>query len=435
MLLIYSPTRTNRLEYILQLTLSEILGVTWELTADREKYLSFPGPKLAYAPDPLPGGLFIEASGLLFEQNIIPQDLKVNYKHDLPVIFTSENPSSALPFDPFAAAFYMVTRYEEYFSHHTDRYGRFLVTDSIASKGKFLDRPIVHEWLQKLALCLKKNFPVVEMKPRSYRYVPTIDIDHAYAYCYRPLVRTLGGIGRSLAHGHFQDLIQRIKVLSGRYPDPYSNYTYLRGVHDPLGHRVLYFILFADYGGSDNNIPVTHDAFHRLLRELDRDGSVGIHPSFSSNKHPDRLESEYSGLCQVLGRDVTLSRQHFLKISIPKTYQHLIHLGIKEDFSMGYASHSGFRAGLAIPFPFFDLSKNEIGPLTIHPVTVMDVTLKDYLRLSTEKSLEKIESMITTIKSVNGEFVSLWHNESLGETGRWKGWRRVYEEMVRMASS
>ena len=65
----------------------------------------------------------------------------------------------------------------------------------------------------------------------------------------------------------------------------------------------------------------------------------------------------------------------------------------------------------------------------------MDVTMKDYLRLSQVESLEKIADMIKTIKSVNGEFVSLWHNESLGDTGRWKGWRAVYAEMVKQASS
>ena len=102
---------------------------------------------------------------------------------------------------------------------------------------------------------------------------------------------------------------------------------------------------------------------------------------------------------------------------------------------MGYPSHPGFRAGITIPFRFFDLASNETTPLVVHPVSVMDVTLRDYLRLSTEESLDTIIGVIKTIRSVNGDCVSLWHNESLGETGRWKGWRRVYEEMVKAAST
>ena len=137
----------------------------------------------------------------------------------------------------------------------------------------------------------------------------------------------------------------------------------------------------------------------------------------------------------MLNRDVTISRQHFLKLSVPKTYRSLIQLGIRDDYSMGYASHPGFRAGISIPFPFFDITRNEITSLTIHPITLMDVTMKDYLRLTGEQSLEMIGNLIRTVKSVNGEFISLWHNESLMGTGRWLGWRRIFEEMVKLAST
>ncbi len=435
MLLIFSPLLSPRLEYIFRLMLNDMLGLSWAITVNREEYRAYPGPKLVYAPAPVDEGLFMEASGMLFESQLLPLSPEVGAMQGVPVIFTTDNPGSILPFDPFAAAFYMISRYEEYQNHHTDHFGRFLVTESIAWKGKFLNRPIVHEWAGILASRLLQHFPQLTMKSGSFKFLPTIDIDHAYAYRNRPLIRILGGIGRSLAHGRFGEIIERGNVLAGRSADPYDNYAYIREVHDSLGQRVLYFILFADYGGNDNNIPVTNEAFRGLIRYLDRDRSVGIHPSFSSNSHPSRLESEYSGLSQVLGHEVTLSRQHFLKLSLPITYQRLARLGITDDFSMGYASHIGFRAGVALPFPFFDLSKNEITSLIIHPVTLMDVTLKDYLRLNTEKGLEKIAETIASVKSVNGEFVTLWHNESLGGQGRWEGWRQVYETMVRMASS
>jgi hypothetical protein len=192
-------------------------------------------------------------------------------------------------------------------------------------------------------------------------------------------------------------------------------------------------VLFANYGRDDNNIPVRHKAFHELIRTLDQNRTVGIHPSLSSNKHLRKLEAEVDGLSQVVGRDITASRQHFLKISFPRTYRNLIHLGITDDYSLGYASHPGFRAGITIPFPFFDLTKNEITSLRIHPVTLMDVTLKDYLRLTTEQSIEKIHQMVSMVRSVGGEFVSLCHNETFSENRRWLGWRNIYEELLRFA--
>jgi hypothetical protein len=432
MLLIYASPVTSRLQYILRLMIGELSGLSYSVTGLQEEYIAWPGPKICYSVDPLPGGFHITPSGLLVEQEIVPRTPSVGIFQGIPVLFVTNDPLSDLPFDPFAAAFYMVTRYEEYHASHRDKYGRFPVNESIAWQGGFLERPVVNEWASILGKQLRHFFPDITIRPGTFRYIPTIDIDHAYAYRHRPLIRTLGSMVKALTKGHGEDLILRFNVLAGHAPDPYDNYAYIRQLHSRYGTQPLYFVLFADYGGNDNNIPVSGKALSRLVTELDREKGVGIHPSLSSNKHFTKLESEYQGLCKLLNRRVTMSRQHFLKISLPKTYRWLIRLGITEDYSMGYASHPGFRAGIASSFDFFDLTNNEPSPLRIHPVSLMDVTLKDHLRLNPEKSIEKTSEVISGIKSAGGEFVSLWHNESLGEQGRWKGWRRVYEQMLRM---
>ena len=90
---------------------------------------------------------------------------------------------------------------------------------------------------------------------------------------------------------------------------------------------------------------------------------------------------------------------------------------------------------MALPFPFFDLPANKPTSLIIHPVTLMDVTLKDYLRLNAVESLELIASLIQKVRNVDGELITIWHNESLGDHGRWHGWGNVYKEMVKLAST
>jgi hypothetical protein len=411
-----------------------MLGIEVRFTTSPEEFTSYEGPKISYSREPLADGLFIEASALLFESKIFLREVKSSMTGDVPVLFMTGNPLSALTFDPFAASFYLISRYEEYHPFKKDNFGRYPVTESIAWKGKFLDVPVVHRWADILETLLRKHFPGLNFRHPTYRFVPTIDIDHAWCYKGRTIPRTLGGFGRSVMHGRFHEALARIKVLTGLSIDPYDNYAFINKVHEPYSNVPLYFILFADYGKNDNNVTVSSKEFHLLLRELDLHRGVGIHPSLSSGKHHQKLDNEYQGLCDVLDRDVTISRQHFLKLSLPKTYQNLLQLGITDDYSMGYATQTGFRAGIAIPFPFFDLSKDEVTTLIIHPVTMMDVTMKDYLRLSTDKSLEKITDMIRTVKAVNGEFVSLWHNESLSDTGHWQNWRKVYQEMVKLAS-
>jgi len=434
MILIYTPSVPNRLRYISKLIFNDLLGIECAFTTFRDDFASFQGPKLVYAPVPEGDELFIESATLLFEETIYSFEPGISHEDRIPVLFPCANKQAALPFDPFAASFYMVSRYEEYERHKHDKYGRFPAQSSIAVKGKFLELPVVHFWADKLADIITRRFQGIKIQRHQYAFIPTIDIDHAYAFRCRGFTRTAGGMFRSSMNFNFYDVFMRFKVLTGAENDPFDTYDFIKKVHAGYNLDPYYFVLFADYGGNDNNISVSNKAFHQLLLKLDQGKKVGLHPSLTSGQHFKKLDQEHTGLSHVLGRDINISRQHFLKISFPRTYRNLSNLGITDDFSMGYASHPGFRSGMARPFWFFDLAKNEAVPLKIHPVTLMDVTMKDYLRLTPEQSIETIHRLISMVRSVGGEFISLCHNETFSEYGRWLGWRSIYDELLRFAA-
>ena len=101
---------------------------------------------------------------------------------------------------------------------------------------------------------------------------------------------------------------------------------------------------------------------------------------------------------------------------------------------MGYAALPGFRAGICNTYNFYDLDIEVETKLRIHPFMVMDGTLKDYMNLTPTDAIEQIRLLIEEVKKVDGTFVSLWHNEPLSDEKRWKGWRKVYEELLIMAA-
>ena len=68
--------------------------------------------------------------------------------------------------------------------------------------------------------------------------------------------------------------------------------------------------------------------------------------------------------------------------------------GIVEDYSMGYPSHAGFRAGTCNPFRFYDLPGERESELQIMPFQVMDRTLKDYMKLTPGEAVNKIKDII-----------------------------------------
>jgi len=432
-LMVFMPCISERAEYIFSLLLRDLMGVELILTDRCEDYFSYSGPRIEYNDVPTGEGLFIQRCSFLQEKSVEPKDCKLFTYNNIPAFFPVNDKHSVLPFDLFAASFYLVTRYEEYLPFNPDKFGRFKASDSITTIGNFLKTPIVNLWAEMLKEHLRIAYPSLEFHEKKYRFVPSIDIDHAFAYKQHSLIRTLGGSFRSMMTGDLKKLSERMKVLLGRLKDPYDQYDYIREIHEQFGLHPYYFILFANYGRNDNNVSLSESSFCKLIRNLDYLRTLGIHPSLTSGTNPDILQSEIKGLSELLGHNIHTSRQHFLKVSFPNTYRELIKNGISDDYSLGYASDPGFRAGIADPFPFFDLITNKTEKLIIHPVTLMDVTLKDYLGIAPIEALALSRSFINTIKAVNGEFVTIWHNESFDYSGRWKGWKEVYPEILSYA--
>jgi len=197
-----------------------------------------------------------------------------------------------------------------------------------------------------------------------------------------------------------------------------------------LLNHYLFFILVGNRDQFDKNVSFKNKKFRQLIANLSSVCEVGIHPSYASNSKPWLFETEKERLEDIIQKPVTKSRQHFLKLKFPQTYQQLHKLGIVEDYTMGFASLTGFRAGTCTAFPFFDLSRNRPTDLIIQPFQVMDVTLKNYLQLDPEQAWQQIEQLMLEVKKVNGTFISLWHNESLKDSGQWLGWRNVFEQIL-----
>ena len=143
-LMIYMPSITHRANYIFTLMIRDLMGADLILTDHQEEFISFPGPRIEYATEPSGNGIFIHAHGLLNEQSIGQQSIVFTTFRDVPAFFQSGNDRSAFPFDLFSAAFYLVSRYEEYLAFTPDKFGRFRAAGSIATAGNFLKIPIGH---------------------------------------------------------------------------------------------------------------------------------------------------------------------------------------------------------------------------------------------------------------------------------------------------
>ncbi|ANW94790.1 hypothetical protein AXE80_00110 [Wenyingzhuangia fucanilytica] len=360
----------------------------------------------------------------MFEKEIKEQEIQVDWIDEIPFFFKT---NGDLSHDIFAATFYMVSRYEEYLSFKPDIHERFPAENSLAFKNDFLKKPVVNLWVIVLQNKLTKLFPKIVFPVKNTNFINTLDIDVAYSYKSKGLVRFWGGFAKAIFSRNKEEIKQRKTFLMSQ-KDPFDAYDFISDCSKNI--KTHYFFLLGNRGAYDTNIHHAKKGLKKLILRLAREHEVGIHPSYQSNKNSDLLPVEIKRLEKVLEKKVTISRQHFLKMSFPSTYESLINQGITNDYTLGFASQVGFRAGICNVYPFYNLHREQQRPLWLVPFQVMDGTLNQYLELEPEQAIKEVKDLIVEVKKVNGLFVSLWHNSSLSETGIWKNWQKVYKEVV-----
>lgn len=256
------------------------------------------------------------------------------------VFFLQE--TTEIPFDIFSAAFYLISRYEEYLPYEADLYHRFPHEKSLAFRKGFLQIPLLDAWIYELKECMKSKIPSLQFTEMHAKLIPTYDIDIAYSYLGKGLIRNIGGAFRDLIFGRWGIFKERLAVLFSKQNDPFDSYEFLDTLHEKYQLQPIYFILLGKGGEYDKNLSPSSACMQKLISELQQKYVTGIHPSFKSYDDVEILRNEIDRLGS------TKSRQHYIRFSLPTTFRNLISCGIRDDYSMGYGSINGFRAVLHI---------------------------------------------------------------------------------------
>ena len=432
MLLIYTHTITPRIEYIFSIFFHGIYFLDYRLTSEETVYRNYQGAKFSYGNHPLEiNDTFWQADTLLFEKEIKNFRPDVKIKDDNIFLIPTENPHSQQPFDPFAAAFYLISRYEEYLPYTPDRFNRFEADQSLMGQYHILHRPLVNEWASQIVYMLQNRFPDFHFTQPSFSGNITIDIDQAYAYKHKGLVRNAGTFVKYLLKGKIKECLLQAKTLAGASPDPFDSFPFLQETEKKRGIPIIYFVNLGKYSAFDRNLPPHHPALHKLLKKLAETNSVGIHPSYYANDRPELFTKETILLSGILDMPVIKSRQHYLRLKFPDTYHHLIKNGIKEDYSLGYATMPGFRAGTCTPFYWFDLMEDKCTHLKIYPTIFMEVTFLEDLNMQPLQAFEEMKKLIDTVKNYKGHLIFIWHNTTASDSwhGR-KEWKDIFSKVV-----
>lgn len=418
-MLIYSEIDHPRFRYAAEMVLMNYSG-SLLFTQSKRDFDQFEGPKICYDHKNELSNSFYVNPIFWNDQLIKPQTKLIPAEEGFHLCFDDR------AFDVFAATFFMLSRMEEYQDNTLDQHGRFMSSKSVLHERQAYRMPLVDMWRAVVERKITELFPEIVFRRSSFEIKPTIDVDSAFAYRHKGLKRTFGGFAKDIVQLRWTNAFYRLRCVTGLKQDPYDTYAIATSEAKNHAARIQWFFLLSDL--SHENINVSHKSIglRNLIVDLNQKGEIGIHPGYHRSEHAKHLHEELSRLQSILGRSVKSSRQHYLRMSMPETYRLLIHENITDDYTMGFADDAGYRAGTALPFPWFDLILNKKTTLAIHPFVVMDTTLKNYLQLSPEEAILEIKFFKDQCKKMNLPFEFLWHNESLSEHHSWKEWRKVW---------
>ncbi len=426
MLLIHVQQVTPRVSYTFKQICKRILGLDVDLTSKIETFIAHDGPKFSYGKKPLSKELYFQSVDLLFEHGLNDIEIQVFDWENTRCFFEVKHTSSALPFDIFAATFYLLTRYEEYLPHVKDNIGRFPATESIAHTFNFLQEPVVDIWAYKFQEVLLEKYPELQFIDKKFIVIPVISVDQTFTYKNKGILRSIGGGLRDLWNLKFDQFTDRIKVNLGIKKDPFDTFDLIIDLQKQKKRKAKVLFGLGDYSKHEKNIGYNNPRHQSIIKHIADYIDVGLKVSYDAISNASVLNKEKQRIESILNRRLLYALCSFFKIKLPEAYRNFIELEIQEDYSMGYSENSGFRAGTCTPFMFYDLDYEVQTPLIVYSFCFSSL-ISDRSLKNEESIRMELTSYIEKIRKVNGVFIPVFSNTTFSELENQSYWKSILE--------
>jgi len=287
----------------------------------------------------------------------------------------------AFGFDLLETIFFHVSRYEEYYLNGDDCDFRGMLEE----QKHFLVRENLEQIpvVDHIVYCLAHSLGLNPTKLKSKKSM-SHDIDHIKKYgSFSKFLRLQGGVVKRLNWSKL--FVQARQYFTNT--NPYNTFEELL-ISDDMSKYIFY--LMGGISKYDVVADIRDEVFLNSFLLAKKNGyQIGIHPGFDSTYSVDQICEEKKRLEKVIGEDIHISRNHFLRFLFPATLENLECAGITMDHSLGYRSRIGFRCGTGFPYKIYNVDREMITDIKVHPLIIMDQCLIS-TAISTHQDIEVI---------------------------------------------
>ena len=457
MLLVRHPdTYEAERRYVLEVVLSEFMGLVWKARAGREDATEIVfaeaqnGARLTVLD-----GLFATPAHEWLTPGSLPPTPLGHWQPradqlaptlaapDLPLLYRRRLPSGAivdvtddgitLGLDLFGAIFFQLTRYEEIARPASDEHERFPASASLAYREGFLRRPLVNEYVEVLRSAIERLWPAIRPRRHTFQQRLSHDVDwptHVHSRASRVVRAMVGDIVRRRDAGLAVARLGAVRSRLRETPtgDPYNSFDYIMDLSEEHGlQSAFYFMAGRTEPRFDGRYELEDPLIGALIRRIhERGHEIGLHPSYGTFRDASLIRAERDALVRACDRqgvsqETWGGRQHFLRWENPVTWRAWEEVGLAYDSSLGYPLYPGFRCGTCYEYPVFDLIARRRLSLRERPLVVMEMGVIDSDGPH-RSAIETVNCLRERCRMFGGQFTLLWHNSRLASARE----RRVY---------
>jgi len=383
------PSFINERTYAVDILLREILGLEIQIIIGKspDYRLSLPNRKEVLIKDHFFSS--IPADTTYLSSKYLPAQISFTRNQfsadtHLPVIYgnpkievTDKRITSHI--DIFSAAFFMLSRWEEYVSTEQDIHQRFPAVASIAFKNNFLDQPVVNQYAEMLRQMLSRlGYKHQHLSP--FHFILTHDIDALFKWL-GPHKVLRSATADIVKRADFKQAAARITeyyyTLRGKSKDLFDTYDQLMDISEQRGLKSHFYFMSGGQSQYDRRTPynILSSKARALIAKIHQQGHiVGFHPSYDSYNNEHMLRAQRDRVQKACPPSLRISsgRQHYLRFQVPHTWQLWENLGMTLDSTCGFADREGFRCGTGNTFSVFNILTGKKLMLKEQPLIFME---------------------------------------------------------------